>query len=236
MFQLRSHRRLSGALLLGIVALAAMTPAIAHAQAARDEQAIPFDIPEQPLDTALAQYFRITNVQLLYDSALAAGHRSSRVKGTFTPREVLLRLLKGTGLIVRYSDADAAIITVPDGGAPPAPLIPLGRVVVRERVAPVALPSRARLIYYGQLETELHTRLEEDERTARLAFSLLVHLRISQEGVITEIAVHRGSGDRRTDELVADALRQVAVSPPPEGLQQPLAISLRATGRGHRRR
>uniref|UniRef100_UPI0019541826 STN domain-containing protein n=2 Tax=Pseudomonadota TaxID=1224 RepID=UPI0019541826 len=75
------------------------------------EQRIAFDIPAQPLDAALASYFRATGVQLLYDSALTAGRRSGAVRGNFTPREALRQLLRGTGLIVRYSRANAAILT-----------------------------------------------------------------------------------------------------------------------------
>lgn len=221
--------------LLGIFSAVGAIGPRAYAQTGASEAPVQFDIPEQPLGSALAQYFSVTGVQILYDSALAAGHRSNRVKGRFTPRDALRQLLNGTGLIVRYSRADVATITAPSGTGQ-APLVPLGRVVVREEVAPVRLMSVERLAYYGLLEDELHALLQASESTQRLSFSLTVHLSIAADGSVNTIAIPRSSGDSRTDALVTQALGQAIVSPPPADLQQPLAIVLRGLKSGHRQR
>ncbi|WP_425454926.1 TonB family protein [Hephaestia caeni] len=171
---------------------------------------------------------------MLYDSELAAGHRSTRVSGTYTPRDALRRLLSGTGLIVRYSRTDAAIITRP-GAIEQPPLVPLGRVVVRERIAPPRFLSVERLTYYAQLESELHAHLVSSERTGRLAFSVLVHLQVSSDGRLSDVAIRRSSGNRKTDALVAEALLRATVSPPPDGLVQPLAVALRGARRADQR-
>ena len=74
---------------LGALPGAAFPACEARTQASSGEQRIAFDIPAQPLDAALASYFRATGVQLLYDSALTAGRRSGAVRGNFTPRGAL---------------------------------------------------------------------------------------------------------------------------------------------------
>ncbi|MCB2082524.1 MAG: TonB-dependent receptor [Sphingomonadaceae bacterium] len=62
------------------------------------ESAGKYDIPAQSLDSALAEFARVSDADLLYSSDLVAGKRSSRVSGDYTPTEALRRLLNGTGL------------------------------------------------------------------------------------------------------------------------------------------
>lgn len=203
-------------------ALAIPYPASAQAQA---DQAMAFDIPAQPLDTALALYFRTTGVQLLYDSSLATGIRSSPVKGSYSPREALHLMLRGTGLVVRYSRASAAIITRPTATVD-SPFVPLGRVVVRERIITRISPID-RLAYYQQLEAELQARLRDSRQAGRLKFDIVMELTVEQDGSLRDIAVRRGSGDRRIDRILIDVLAGAKVTPPPAGLAQPLAVALR---------
>lgn len=228
MLPTRLSRSSIAALLVCLAPIMTWIGTSAHAQTdapETPETPIFFDIPAQALGSALTQYFSITGVQLLYDSALATGLRSSRVKGRLTRREALQRLLAGTGLIVRYSRADAAIITTPSGSQ--SPLVPLGRVVVRELAAPARMLSAERLAYYGQLEEDLHAQLLANERTSRLGFSLTVNLTIGADGTLVSVFLSRSSGNSKTDRLVTEALSQATVSPPPDDLQQPLAVVLR---------
>jgi hypothetical protein len=209
---------------IGAPAFAA-TNTQAQAQAIGGDQRTTFYIPAQPLDAALAQYFRLTGVQLLYDSALTAGRRSTAVRGNYSPREAMRLLLRGTGLIARYSRTNAAIITTPDAiGA--APLIPLGRVVVRERIATPRPTAIQRLEFYGRLANELHAYLRDDRRTHRLTFDMRASIRIAG-GAIERIRIDRSSGDARADRLVAEVLAGRRVSVPPEGIAQPLLVALK---------
>ncbi|HEX7853251.1 MAG TPA: TonB family protein [Sphingobium sp.] len=187
----------------------------AIAQQAVMDQSMAFNIPAQTLDNALAQYFQATGVQLLYDSALTHGQRSTGLHGRYSAREALRILLDGTGLIIRYSRANAAIITRADDLAQDGPLIPLGRVIVRERVAVKRLSPVERIAYYQQIEMELQTLLLRDHRTSRLDFRILVQLRIEEDGRIDDIKASRGSGDRQIDRAVMESLKDATLSPPP---------------------
>lgn len=211
--------------ILAATGIAPFGAAIAVAQDARDQR-VEFDIPAQPLDMALTLYFRATGVQLLYDSGITADRRSSPVKGRFAPREALAMLLRGTGLIARYSRASAAVLTTAErDGALMA--VPLGRVVVREKIRPARSSMVDRLAYYGRLESTLQTYLREDSRTRRLTFTVAIALEVSDAGHISTVHVQRSSGSGRTDGLILETLSGRAVMPPPEGVAQPLLIALR---------
>ncbi|TGX48726.1 hypothetical protein E5A73_20690 [Sphingomonas gei] len=202
----------------------------AHAQTIGADQRAAFDIPAQPLDAALAQYFRVTGVQLLYDSALATGRRSSTVRGNYTPREAMRLLLRGTGLVARYSRTNAAIITAPEA-RDATPLIPLGRVVVREQITISRPTTIQRIEFYGRLAHELHAYLRDDRRTHRLTFDMRASIRIGTGGALERIRIDRSSGDPLADRLVAEVLAGRKVSTPPEGIAQPLLVALKGRRR-----
>lgn len=227
MFVFRSTRSLLAPLLVSIPVIVALACGPARSQEAKADQKVAFDIPAQPLDGALTQYFQATGVQLLYDSSLTRGRRSTTVRGRYARREALRLLLTGTGLIVRYSRANAAIITTPTVRTSEGPLIPLGRVVVRERIVTVRLSRAERMIYYNQLEDELQTHLRSDRRTERLAFSIVVEFNVDDGGKLDNVRISKGSGDRKIDLTISDTLRGAVVSPPPDLLDQPLSVALK---------
>lgn len=193
----------------------------------RTGDGIAFDIPAQALDTAIARYFRVTGVQLLYDSALAAGRRSTSVRGRHAAPDALRLLLAGTGLVARYTNTGAATI-VAARIETPAPLS-LGRVVVRERIGTVSLSRLERLAYYDRVEEQLRARLLADPRTAHRAFRIVVWMRIGADGRIVDLRSKRASRAFETERRVIETLDGVIVARPPIGLAQPLSIVL--TGR-----
>lgn len=226
MFFRRSPHRYLAPALLAVIGIAGVPGEPLCAQQANADDTIEFDIPAQPLDTALAKYFQATGVQLLYDSRLTASRRSTAVRGRYSPRGALRQLLSGTGFVVRYTNANSAIITVPEEHDS-TPLIPLGRVVVRERIGPARLTPVEILAYYQAIEGELREQLGADRRTSRLAFNLLVQLRISETGTLSDIVVARGSARQNVDRAVVDVLRDARVTPPSPLLEQPLRLSLK---------
>jgi catecholate siderophore receptor len=96
-----------------------------------------FDIPEQPLASALAQYARQSAVRVRVDLAAAASVRSQRVSGAYNAAEALRRLLDGTGLEARFPDAGTALVS--GGQEGPYTLTPL--TVVGERTRGYATRS-----------------------------------------------------------------------------------------------
>lgn len=93
-----SRRALWAAALLATTAAAWTAPAFAQADAQRN-----FDVPAQPLPSALTQFGRQSGLQVSVPAALADGRTSSAVSGSLAPIEALSRLLAGTGLTYRIS-------------------------------------------------------------------------------------------------------------------------------------
>src|SRR5258708_693202 len=99
---------------LGVVALACITfvgalcgaPAV-FAQAAEKRD---FDVAAQPLDSALRQVAESQHLQILYDPAQVKGVVTQGVKGRYTAREAVAKLLEGTQLVPVHNGNDAIAI------------------------------------------------------------------------------------------------------------------------------
>jgi len=80
-----------------------------------------FDIPAGDLQSALLAFSQAVDLQLLYPAEMTAGLRTQGVRGTFTPEAALRRLLAGTGLNYRFSDANTVTLAktgTQDGDGP----------------------------------------------------------------------------------------------------------------------
>jgi outer membrane receptor protein involved in Fe transport len=79
--------------------------ALAHA----DDPARSFDIPAQDMQSALNEFARQSDRQILFSTDVAASRHTAGVKGQLAPEAALEQLLKGTGLRFRVT-ADRAIL------------------------------------------------------------------------------------------------------------------------------
>lgn len=95
---------------------------------------ITFNIPAQPLASALTAFGRQSGVQVLVDSASVAGKTSAPVTGAMAPAQALQQLLGGTGVPYRFTSP--AAVTIGSGGSSTMQLDP-----VHVQGAPV--PSQA---------------------------------------------------------------------------------------------
>src|SRR5438552_13114033 len=69
-----------------------------------------FDIPAQPLPSALKAFAAQAHVQLLYVYDVVAGGRGNAVRGELDARKALAELLRGTGFEAIYaSDTEVTI-------------------------------------------------------------------------------------------------------------------------------
>jgi iron complex outermembrane receptor protein len=72
-----------------------------------------FDIAPQSLGTALVRFSERTGIQLFLDSSVARGIQSPGVQGTMSRQEALNRLLAGSGLVYRFTNANTVAIEKP---------------------------------------------------------------------------------------------------------------------------
>ncbi len=86
-------------------AVASETPAFASPQS--------FDIPSQPLDSALTELADRAGLKLLYRADTARQARSHKVAGNYTPQQALDIMLHDTGLSYRLTDDGVVTIEKP---------------------------------------------------------------------------------------------------------------------------
>ena len=110
------------------VSVAAQTPS-GQADAART-----FNIPAQPLASALNALGRQSGLQVTLASSTSQGVTSRPVNGRFTPQQALAQMLEGTGIPFRITSDRTAVVGRPatvDGGAQPAGAIELDPINVQ---------------------------------------------------------------------------------------------------------
>lgn len=104
---------LHAVLLACLAAIPVLITSLAGAQdasaAARDE-ARSYDIPAGPLDRVLNTFAGEAGVLLVVDGSLTAGASSPGLQGEYTAEQALMRLLAGTGLAYRFTDANTVAV------------------------------------------------------------------------------------------------------------------------------
>lgn len=79
-----------------------------------------FDIPAQPLSSALTTFGVQSGLQVSVDAAILSGLRSQGVTGTQPPERALNSLLTGTGMIWRFSGVNTVVVERTVAQAAPA--------------------------------------------------------------------------------------------------------------------
>jgi outer membrane receptor protein involved in Fe transport len=93
---------------------------LAWAQPSAQAQAV--DIPSLPAAQALQRFVEATKFQLLYAPEVVRGVTTKPVSGTLTPREVLARMLDGTGVQIVDTGLGAATLRPTAAAAAPRPV------------------------------------------------------------------------------------------------------------------
>ncbi|MCK0196963.1 TonB-dependent siderophore receptor [Ancylobacter sp. 6x-1] len=90
-----------------------LTQAQTAAVPARSIEVISYDIPAQPLTSALTAFAIHSGLKLAYSAPLTQGRTAPALRGSFTQSEALGRLLAGSGLSYRFTSANAVSIYNP---------------------------------------------------------------------------------------------------------------------------
>lgn len=178
---------------------------------AAEPAALRFDIAAQPLDAALAAYTQATGMAVLVDSSLTAGRRASAVQGRYAPQDALGRLLAGTGLQARYTNAMAFTL------AEPAP------AAAQPGRAPAQVPAS----YAGVLQRTVTRALCQWRGAEFGRYRATLQLWIGRNGAVSRAALLSGTGDARRDAALAALMTGLVMdAPPPAALPRPVTISL----------
>jgi hypothetical protein len=195
---------------LVIVALVVTAGAL-EAQNPADDAALAFDIPAQSLETALEAFGELSRMQVLYETTLTTGRRSSAVKGTFTRGAALQQLLAGTGLELTYTGERAFTLT------------------------PIRIAARSNMVaanynrFLGTIQTTVLSALCRNPETRPGAFRLAMQFWVANSGRIEEPRLLGSTGANRRDAAIVDILQRLAFGEaPPSDMPQPITIVLRA--------
>lgn len=201
---------------LCLATLSFVVPIAQPARAQPREPELQFDIPAQPLDVALEAYMQITGLQVLYKSALTNARVSPGLKGRFTPRQALSKLLAGTSLTARYT-TESAFTLLP---ASIARARPVRRIDSYEA-------------YLGDAQNHIVAALCKDAATRPGTYRVALQFSIGQSGLIGDAFLLDTTGDRIRDQAIVAALHGLPIGEgPPTNMPQPVTmlISPRASG------
>jgi hemoglobin/transferrin/lactoferrin receptor protein len=99
--------------LLASTAIVPAGYARAQSQAASAQSAVTFNIPAQPLSSALTAFARQSGIKLAYPASLSTGKSAPALRGSFASADALGRLLAGSGLSFQFTSANAVTILDP---------------------------------------------------------------------------------------------------------------------------
>lgn len=177
---------------------------------------IEFDIPSQPLGTAISRYGKATERDVLYDANLAFGRLSSEVRGAFEPDEALRKLLVGTGL-------KAELVTGKTFVLQPVPASPQTRQT--------SSPEHRR--YYGLIQAGITDALCKTQGAHPGRDRFIAKLWIAPDGTVVESRRIGSTGTPDADRRIDAALRRVRLNNAlPSGFQQPVFILIVPQGPG----
>jgi iron complex outermembrane receptor protein len=97
---------------------AAMLAVISFAEMAQAQEAVQFNIPAQPLETALSTFGVQSRLPVMFKPELATGKMSGGVTSAANPETALAQLLAGSGLSFRRDGDLFLIVQQGEGGGP----------------------------------------------------------------------------------------------------------------------
>ena len=108
---IRAPRNAARGAVHAAVLAALLTISFSHPAAADAQLAVKhFDIQPQPLSTALSEFARQCDRQILFSTDIVSGKHIAQVKGELAPEAALKLLLRGTGLTFRVMENDTILV------------------------------------------------------------------------------------------------------------------------------
>lgn len=205
---LRASSWLWAVIVLSTTALAPASPP--QAQPAFDPSARIYDVPVQDLNSAIDDYVRISGAQVLYETFIATGRKSTGLKGRFTAEAALATLLGGTGLVALRTDVNAFVIARASPGG-----------------ASHASAPQPGMDFLGALQRGVLDALCRNPRTRPGSYSVAIELWVAPDGRVQRTALIGSTGSLARDETLATVLGKVVIAmPPPPKVPQPFILTI----------
>jgi hypothetical protein len=176
-----------------------------------------FHIPSQRLIDALQIYSEQAGVQVMFETASAAGYSSTPVEGEFTPDAALRTLLADTDLRIRYSRSSAVTLapaSAQDPDLPPdRPLASTDLALDTLRVTGTGDSiDRNRLgEYVGAVQSDIQKVLKK-RLNGRADYRFGVKLWVTPSRTVERAELDGSTGDHTRDSTILDTLRGLTLS------------------------
>lgn len=194
-----------------------------------------FDLPAQPLAQALHAYGQLTQLLVMAQSSLIAGHMSAPVSGDYPPAEALQRLLAGTGFGASFQHQNEAIVlplAKGDSSSSPVQAATNPLAVDASDIDGVMNGGDYRA-YAAMLQTRLTQALCASPLTRPGSYRLLARLGVDQSGAIVAPQIAASTGEPARDAAIEKTMRGLVLdSAPPAALPEPVTVLLRPQGNG----
>ena len=211
--------------------------AASAADGAQTSAPVHFDIPRQPLSSALEAFVTATHIQVLSDRPVGTEPWSNGVSGTLAPAAALQALVVGTGLVVHFTGPGAAVLEPANASAATGPVadpqfahasvLALGDIQVRAEPEFGSLPSNGLgyRLYGYRVRQAVWAALHQDPQTARSAYRVGANLWLDPGGHVEQMELFLSSGAPALDAEIARVLRATcAGQPPPKDMPEPIRI------------
>lgn len=203
---------------LALFAMVSVGMAVAYGEdGTRAAAPLTFHIPSERLIDALQAYSEQSGVQVMFETASAAGFKSAPVEGEFTPEAALRTLLADTDLRIRYSRSSAVTLApayAQDPDLPPDhPLdssdLDLG--TLRVTGAPDAVDRNRLGEYVGAVQSDVQKALKQ-RLSGRADYRFAVRLWVTPSRTIERAELEGSSGDHDRDSTIVETLRGLTLS------------------------
>jgi hypothetical protein len=164
-----------------------------------------FDIPSQPLSSALDAFSAGTGIEILVDARNVQERQSVRVKGVMPARRALGIILAGTHLVAEeFTPGTITLMIAPVEGNAAATLDPP---------------------YFAAIQHAVLNAFCRHEATAPGSYRLALRLEIRADGWVSRSKLLSSTGRLDRDQALKLALTDLNIgAPPPRDLPQPVAI------------
>jgi hypothetical protein len=173
-----------------------------------------FDIPAQPLASALDRYAALAHRSVVFRDELVAGRISAPVLGRYTPQAALHALLADTGLVADDPDGDQSRKDA---------------FVLQLAVTPPEPPQHTAFDrrYDALVQRQVWEALCADSRTVPGSYRSVLRFEVDGGGRLRQPRLLVSSGDNRRDRAMLGILAALRIdSAPPPDLAQPLTLAI----------
>lgn len=204
-------------------------PAIAQCSDAAGTD-ITFSIPSEPLAMAIQAFSQTSGVEVFYESSITAGRRSASVEGRYSAQAALAQLLGGAGFSVRFTRANAVVLSVPSAkddlpASRAAAHFDLSLDPIRVTAA-TERPDDARLREFSEaVQGEVEAMLRKDTKIRSGNYRIRVKLWIDPSRTVRRAELAQSTGDQTRDSAIETSLQGFVLSRvPPPNTPQPMRV------------